>query len=154
MIEAAGGVVLRAGSRGDEVLVVHRPRYDDWSLPKGKLDPGEDAQTAAVREVAEETGVIAALGDELPSVTYRVGSQPKRVRWFRMAPVSGDPTDRPPDAEVSRARWVPVQDAVRMLTYGLERRVLLGCLRRITAASRHGNVTDALPLEDPGGAQR
>lgn len=136
LIEAAGGVVLRArspGGQGDhgdamEVLVVHRPAYDDWSLPKGKLDPGEDAATAAVREVAEETGVSARVGDELPSIHYEVRGRPKRVRWFRMVPISGDPATRPPDGEVDLARWVPSDEARTLLTYGPDRDLLLTAL--------------------------
>jgi 8-oxo-(d)GTP phosphatase len=90
VIEAAGGVVLRVRDEV-EVLVVHRVRYDDWSLPKGKLDPGEAAATAAVREVEEETGVVAEVGEELRSIVYQVPGGVKRVRWFRMSPVDGDP---------------------------------------------------------------
>lgn len=117
MIEAAGGVVLRGDGSDIEVLVVHRVRHDDWSLPKGKLDPGERAEDAAIREVAEETGVRAALGAELPDVRYRVAKGPKHVRWFRMTPVAGDPGDRPADDEVDIARWVRTDDAVELLTY-------------------------------------
>jgi 8-oxo-(d)GTP phosphatase len=128
MIEAAGGVVLRDGTDGREVLVVHRVRYDDWSLPKGKLDPGESAEDAAVREVAEETGVAAALGPELASIAYEVGGRPKRVRWFRMHPVAGDPTQRPADAEVDRAVWWPVEVALAGLTYPHDRTLLRSAL--------------------------
>lgn len=142
-IEAAGGVVLRtvasaatprtnaepaAGHGHLEVLVVHRPAYDDWSLPKGKLDPGEDAVSAAVREVAEETGVTAHPGPELPAMTYHVRGRPKRVRWFRMEYLDGDPAARPPDREVDIARWVTVADAQVLLTYGPDRRLLSDAL--------------------------
>lgn len=139
-IEAAGGVVLRPTVGGTEVLVVHRPRYDDWSLPKGKLDPGEDAATAALREVAEETGVTAILGRELSSATYRVGDRPKRVRWFRMTPESGDPRQRPADHEVALARWVSVHDAAGLLTYGHERAILDECLRTDHPDERGGTT--------------
>lgn len=135
-IEAAGGVVLRTGPSpadaggGDrvEVLVVHRPAYDDWSLPKGKLDPGEDAATAARREVAEETGVAVRVGVELPRMHYHVQGRPKRVRWFRMEPTGGDPASRPPDGEVDLARWVPIDEASTLLTYGPDRALLLAAL--------------------------
>jgi 8-oxo-dGTP pyrophosphatase MutT (NUDIX family) len=144
-IEAAGGVVLRTtpsdgtrrstadaptGHDGVEVLVVHRPAYDDWSLPKGKLDPGEEAMAAAVREVEEETGVTAQPGPELPSMTYRVKGRLKRVRWFRMEYLDGDPAARPPDREVDIARWMPVADAVTLLTYGPDRQLLADTLER------------------------
>lgn len=117
-VEAAGGVVLRPGSRGPEVLVVHRVRYDDWSLPKGKLDPGEDHLSAAVREVAEETGVEAEVaGEELSQLVYAVPAGTKRVRWFPMRPRNGDPGTRPPDREVDQARWLPAEQARTVLTY-------------------------------------
>lgn len=117
MIEAAGGVVLRTHDDHVEVLVVHRTRYDDWSLPKGKLDPGETAVQAAVREVEEETGVRAEPKGELPELTYTVAAGPKRVRWFEMTLVDGDPADREPDDEVDVARWVEQEEAARLLTY-------------------------------------
>lgn len=136
VIEAAGGVVLRHTSGADlEVLVIHRKRYDDWSLPKGKLDPGEDAATAALREVEEETGVIAELGDELDSVTYGVPAGAKLVRWFRMRPLDGDPARRPADREVDVARWLPVEEAPAVLTYGHDRHVLSQAL------ADHGDAT-------------
>ena len=127
-IEAAGGVVLRDGPDGREVLVVHRVRYDDWSLPKGKLDLGESAERAAVREVAEETGVTATLEAELGTSHYEVGGRPKRVRWFRMQAVAGDPAQRPADAEVDRASWWPIDVALGGLTYEHERSLLRSTL--------------------------
>jgi 8-oxo-dGTP pyrophosphatase MutT (NUDIX family) len=124
VIEAAGGVVLRRGAEDTEVLVVHRVRHQDWSLPKGKLDPGEDAATAACREVEEETGVTTRLGRELSEVRYAVDGEPKRVRWFRMEAVDGDPTARPADGEVDAARWWPVDVALAELTYAHDRELL------------------------------
>jgi 8-oxo-dGTP pyrophosphatase MutT (NUDIX family) len=124
MIEAAGGVVLRQDGDGPQVLLVHRVRHDDWSLPKGKLDPGETAAAAAVREVWEETGVRAELGPELPSVHYLVAGEPKRVRWFHMSATDGDPHERTPDKEVDMARWVPVEEAAELLTYDHDRQLL------------------------------
>lgn len=128
MIEAAGGVVLREDGDGVEVLVVHRVRHDDWSLPKGKLDPGEDALTAACREVREETGVDVEVDGKLPEVRYEVDGQPKRVRWYRMRAVAGDPAARPADHEVDVAAWWPVEDALRRLTYAHDRDLLAGSL--------------------------
>jgi len=129
VVAAAGGVVLRTVGEADvEVLVIHRVRYDDWSLPKGKLDPGEDAATAAVREVEEETGVVAQIGTELDSVTYRVRAGPKHVRWFRMHPIDGDPAERTADGEVDVARWLPVTEARSLLTYGHDLHVLAQAL--------------------------
>lgn len=128
MIEAAGGVVLRGEGGGLEVLMVHRVRHQDWSLPKGKLDPGEDAQAAAVREVEEETGVRCTLGAELPDITYPIPGDLKHVRWFLMTAESGEPAYREPDREIDDARWIPVYEAPDLLTYdrdvSLLRRVL------------------------------
>jgi 8-oxo-dGTP diphosphatase len=112
----------RTGDGGVEVLVVHRPKYDDWSFPKGKLDAGEDHATAACREVEEETGLRAELGDELPDTTYhdRFG-RPKVVRYWAMTPVDGEfvPTD-----EVDEVRWLSVRAARRILSYDRDRGVL------------------------------
>lgn len=120
-VEAAGGVVLRDGPSGVEVLVVHRVRYDDWSLPKGKLDPGEDHVTAAIREVEEETGVRAeVVGTELSQLVYPVEEGTKRVRWYVMRARVGDPDDRAPDREIARARWVRTADAPQLLTYAAD----------------------------------
>lgn len=113
---AAGGVVWRrAGEGGLEVVLVHRPRYDDWSLPKGKLDPGETDEEAALREVQEETSVVAEIGPELPTTTYldRSGKH-KRVRYWAMTVVSGDPRG---DNEVDRAEWVPLREASARISY-------------------------------------
>jgi 8-oxo-dGTP diphosphatase len=117
-IQAAGGVVMRDG----EVLVVHRPRYDDWSLPKGKLDAGETFEEAALREVWEETGVHARLVRELPSVEYTVRDRPKLVRYWLMS-VDSDPGFSPND-EVDSVRWVSPDDAVELLTYDRDKRVV------------------------------
>lgn len=116
-VEAAGGVVVRGGRDGHEVLVVHRVRYDDWSLPKGKLDPGEPHDHAAVREVEEETGVRTRVVRELSQVVYEVEDGWKRVRWYLMAHVAGDPAERAADREVDEARWVAADEAPELLTY-------------------------------------
>jgi 8-oxo-dGTP pyrophosphatase MutT (NUDIX family) len=134
MVLAAGGVVWRRGETGRlEVIVVHRPRYDDWSLPKGKLDPGETDEQAALREVEEETGVVAELGPELPTTTYldRSGKH-KRVRYWAMTVVSGDPG---PSHEVDQAEWVGLEEAGRRLSY-----------------QRDAAVLEALPAVVPGSA--
>ncbi len=86
IVHAAGGVVWRPGDDGDEVLLVHRSRYDDWTIPKGKLDPGETWEQAAVREVFEETAVVPVLGAELASIAYDdQKGRPKQVRYWAMA---------------------------------------------------------------------
>lgn len=132
MIEAAGGVVLRGDPPEIEVLVVHRVRHEDWSLPKGKLDAGERHEDAAVREVEEETGVHTRLGPELPDVTYPTEKGAKHVRWYRMYPLTGDPADRPPDDEVDIARWVPIDEAYSLLTYDQD----IALLRHTLAGDR------------------
>lgn len=122
-VRAAGGVVVRAGS-GDEpeVLLVHRPKYDDWTIPKGKLDAGESDLEAAVREVEEETGLHCQVGRELPSVSYNDrNGRSKVVRYWEMTPSSGRFT---PSHEVDDARWLPLSAASRFLTYERDRTVL------------------------------
>ena len=123
LVEAAGGVVWRRTPAGEvEVLLVHRPRYDDWTVPKGKLGAGEDHVAAALREVEEETGLRCRLGEELPSTSYvdRKG-RPKRVRYWSMTPAGGDFT---PTDEVDEVRWLPVDAAASLLTYPRDRDVL------------------------------
>lgn len=123
-IQAAGGVVWRRRGGGDvEVLLVHRDRYDDWTFPKGKLDLGESWEQAAVREVHEETGVIAVLGAELASTRYRDGhGRAKRVRYWSMT--VDHETGFEPNDEISALEWVALADAGRLLTYQRDRPVL------------------------------
>ena len=119
---AAGGVVARPCAGGEEVAVVHRPRYGDWSLPKGKLEPGESFEAAALREVEEETGLRCELGPELVSTSYRDRrDRPKRVRYWAMTPVAGDFT---PTDEVDEIRWLPLDEARALLTYERDAPVL------------------------------
>jgi 8-oxo-dGTP pyrophosphatase MutT (NUDIX family) len=114
-VRAAGGVVVRNGSSGPELLVVHRPKYRDWSFPKGKAEPGESDEACAVREVEEETGLVCELVEELPSTHYTDGQgRPKRVRYWRMRPVTGDLVFR---HEVDDARWLAPAEATALLTY-------------------------------------
>lgn len=127
-VRAAGGVVLR-GEDDPRVLVVHRPAYDDWSLPKGKLDPGETWQQAAVREIHEETGVTARLGVELTPTRYRDRQgREKVVRWWRMHLV--DARDRDADDEVDVVRWLTPDEAHDRLTYDSDRDLVTEALRR------------------------
>jgi 8-oxo-dGTP diphosphatase len=115
-VEAAGGVIWRPGDDGVEVLVVHRPRYDDWTFPKGKLDPGESHEQAALREVEEETGLRCRLGEEVAAVSYRdQRGRSKRVRYWAMTVDGGE---FEPNAEVDRIRWLPIPQARAVLTYG------------------------------------
>src|SRR4051812_43456031 len=90
LIAAAGAVLWRRRGEGAEVALVHRPRYDDWSLPKGKLDPGETLPETAVREIEEETGFRAVLGRRLRTVRYPVGGEEKVVDYWAAEAVSGE----------------------------------------------------------------
>ena len=122
-MHAAGGVVYRPGrDNGVEILVIHRPRYDDWTLPKGKLEPGETHEQAAVREVAEETGLRCELGPELPSTSYhdRKG-RPKSVRYWAMRPLDGGFR---PHGEVDEIRWLTVEAAEDLLSHDHDHEVL------------------------------
>jgi 8-oxo-dGTP pyrophosphatase MutT (NUDIX family) len=122
VIRAAGGVVVRDGEGGREILVVHRPRYDDWTLPKGKAEPGESDEECALREVEEETGLRCELEQELPSTSYSdAHGRPKRVRYWLMRPVAGELHFA---HEVDRAQWLPRDEAARLLSYARDLRVL------------------------------
>ncbi|HYI35138.1 MAG TPA: NUDIX hydrolase [Thermoleophilaceae bacterium] len=120
-VEAAGGVVAKDG----RIAVVHRPRYDDWSLPKGKLDAGESFEDAALREVQEETGLVCSLAEELASTEYRDRKdRPKIVRYWRMDVVE-DPGFEPND-EVDELRWITPAEAVELVSYDHDRKLLEG----------------------------
>ncbi|HEY2994069.1 MAG TPA: NUDIX hydrolase [Methylomirabilota bacterium] len=123
VVRAAGGVIVRPSMDGEpEVLLIHRPRQDDWTFPKGKLEPGESYQACALREVAEETGLRCLLGDELPQTSHvDHKGRLKIVRYFVMRPIAGEPEAR---YEVDVVRWLPVDRAVRMLTYEHDRALL------------------------------
>jgi 8-oxo-dGTP diphosphatase len=117
-IRAAGGVVLHEG----QIAVVHRPKYDDWSLPKGKLEPGETWEEAALREVEEETGLRVRLEHRLATTHYAVSGTPKSVRWWRMSLFDDDGHE--PDHEVDQVRWVTPEEAMRLLNYEPDRQLV------------------------------
>lgn len=129
-VRAAGGVVVRTRDGRSEVLVVHRPRYDDWSFPKGKCEPGESDEDAARREVWEETGCQCRLLEELPTVRYIDNrGRPKQVRWWRMEVRHDEPNV--PNEEVDALRWCSADEAAGLLTYQQDRDLLdaVGALR-------------------------
>ena len=121
-VAAAGGVVLRREVDESRVAVIHRPKYMDWSLPKGKLEPGEGFEEAALREVEEETGFSARLLGELPPISYldRKG-RTKLVRYWLMEPLEGEFS---PHDEVDELRWLSAADAVDLLTYDHDRELV------------------------------
>jgi 8-oxo-dGTP pyrophosphatase MutT (NUDIX family) len=122
VVRAAGGLVVRQSERGAEVLVVHRSQYDDWTFPKGKVEPGESVEECAVREVEEETGLRCELGDELPSTSYTDAlGRAKQVRYWRMLAVAGELGFV---HEVGDARWVTAAEAAELLTYARDVEVL------------------------------
>lgn len=111
LVRAAGGLVVRGG----KVLLVHRPKYDDWSFPKGKCADGESDESCALREVEEETGLRCELLDELGETSYVDGKgRPKTVRYWRMRAVDGEFA---PDDEVDEIRWEPPEVAAGILSW-------------------------------------
>ena len=124
VVRAAGGVLFRQRAGGPvEVVLVHRPAYDDWTFPKGKLTAGENETEAAVREVEEETGLRARPVRDLGTTSYEDSrGRPKTVRYWQMTPIDGV---LGPANEVDDARWVPLDEAARMLTYARDRKLLV-----------------------------
>ncbi|MGK2879669.1 MAG: NUDIX hydrolase [Mycobacterium sp.] len=165
-ILAAGAVLWRPVARRSvpEIAVVHRPRYDDWSLPKGKVDPGETQPVTAVREIFEETGYGCILGRRLPAVSYPVEAGQKRVAYWTARVCDGDFS---PNDEVDQLLWMAPRDALKRLVYPHDRRVVrrfakvpadtrtVLVVRHATAGSRSRfNGDDALrPLDKNGRAQ-
>ncbi len=137
-IKASGGVVVRPSPDGRaEVLVIHRPHYDDWSLPKGKDDPGETAEQAALRELHEETGYRARIVTRLGDQHYTVNNgRPKTVAYFVMRPTRSD--DFKENSEVDEIRWVTLEDARALLTYEYDRDLLDD--PRIQSAAKSGTA--------------
>jgi 8-oxo-dGTP diphosphatase len=165
-VRAAGAVVTR---KGGEVLLVHRPKYDDWSFPKGKLDRGEHVVTAAVREVAEETGLAVRLGPALSRQRYRMSNGRWKAVDYWAARVAGsdDVSRYRPNDEIDAVEWVDWKDAQQRLTYSYDRDTLaearplrrrtraLVVLRHAEARSRNGWKKDdrRRPLVRLGEAQ-
>ena len=167
-VRAGGGVLWREADGRVLVAVVHRPKYDDWSLPKGKLDPGEPCVVGAVREVTEETGFRAVVGRGLGSSRYRVLDRgrdvPKTVRWWAMRCADGTFV---PGAEIDALEWLPVEQAQARVSAGRDDGVLTRFKDAPARTStvllvRHGRAgdrdawdgpDDERPLDDEGLAQ-
>jgi 8-oxo-(d)GTP phosphatase len=143
-ILAAGAVLWRTSDAGLELALIHRPRYDDWSLPKGKLEHGESMEAAAVREIREEAGVTARLGPWLRDVRYGVADGRKLVRyWSGQASSSASPFS--PNDEVDELRWVDPDTARKLLSYAhdvdvVERLVELGPPTSVLLLVRHAKA--------------
>lgn len=122
-VRAAGGLVVDVSGVDVRVVLIHRERYGDWCLPKGKLDDGESFADAALREVTEETGLVCELGVELAEVHYEVGDRPKVVRFWAMTVVHGElaPHDR---NEVTDLGWFEIGEARAKVSYDADRRVI------------------------------
>jgi ADP-ribose pyrophosphatase len=165
LIQAAGAVVWRGDPSAPEVAVIHRPRYDDWTFPKGKLRPGEHVIEGCLREVEEETGLRVLLGRALPPVHYLVRGRLKRVDYWAARVAEHGPA--PAGDEVDELRWLPLDEARELLTFEWD----AGLLRALTAAPllttpllfiRHGSAgnrqewqgdDDRRPLDEAGEAQ-
>lgn len=123
-IRAAGAVLWRPGAEGPQVALVHRPRYDDWSFPKGKRLPGEHVLLTAVREVAEETGTRVTLGRRLPSAHYDRGGRPKTVDYWAARAAAGSQPGFQPGSEVDRLDWLELAAARDRLSYPHDAQIL------------------------------
>jgi len=141
LILAAGAVAWRrvadvasrgAAASGVEILLIHRPKYDDWSLPKGKREPGEHILLTAVREVFEETGVRSVLGPRLPPVEYANGAFRKRIDYWSMFSPDDQDSEFMPSHEVDEVCWLPLAQVRQQLTYPRDAAVIAGLRPRVT----------------------
>jgi 8-oxo-dGTP diphosphatase len=153
VIAAAGGAVWRHGEDGGlETAVVHRPKYDDWSLPKGKLDAGEHPLAAAVREVTEETGLSVLAGRRTVQTSYRLPEGLKRVDYWLMQAVGGQ---FEPNREVDELRWLPPDKAALLLSHDHDREVVADLARDDVPPApslllvRHGSAGDRADWDGP-----
>jgi len=166
LIKAAGAVAWRPGPDGrPEILLVHRRKYDDWSLPKGKVEPGETLPVTAVREVLEEGGARLALGRRLDSIRYNVGGRPKRVHYWSASVASLDDRAVPND-EVDEIEWVDADRASERISYGRDNAVIADFARlpartvpvillrhaKAVGKSSWKRADDRRPLDDAGRA--
>jgi 8-oxo-dGTP pyrophosphatase MutT (NUDIX family) len=140
---AAGAVAMRRRAERTEVLMIHRPRHDDWTFPKGHVDPGEHLLTAAVREVREETGITVRLGPPLPPQAYSLPSGLIKVVRYWLATPDGDDLPNPVDTqEVDAAEWVDLEKVPGRLTYPDEQ----GVVSSVSALARSGSTVALVVL--------
>ena len=153
LVLAAGCAVWRTSAGGSlETAVVHRPKYDDWSLPKGKLDPDEHALQAAVREVGEETGLAVVVGRRSVRTRYSLEDGDKQVDYWLARAIGGD---FEPDSEVDELRWLPLPDAAALVTHDHDRAGLADLARDDVPRAptlllvRHGSAGDRSDWDGP-----
>ena len=162
-IPAAGALLWRPGEQGPEVVLVHRPRYDDWSFPKGKCLPGEHVLITAVREVTEETEIEVTLGRRLRTVRYLSDGRPKQVDYWAARPAAqaaggtgepAAPVPFTPNEEVDQIAWLPLTAAGDQLTYQHDTDLLERV--RVRAGRHHGDHPGpaCLRAEQEGLAER
>jgi len=143
VLKAAGGILLRTSSRGDEVMVVYRKRHQDWTLPRGKVKEGESFQEAAVREVLEETGCSCRIGNYLGTISYSAEGVPKVVLFWKMTVVDDRGAFNP--EEIGEAVWLPVPAAIERLSYAQEKALL----SRLGSAQKQATPEQAVAPEPP-----
>ena len=122
VIQAAGGIVWKNEGTQKKIAVVHRHKHKDWSLPKGKLDPGEDWKKAALREVLEETGCKCKIKKYAGSISYLLDGKPKIVLFWHMKIKSIDPDKM--NGEVDQVRWLTVEEALDLLDHTDEKELI------------------------------
>ena len=122
VIQAAGGLLWKEAASGKELAIIHRPKYNDWTLPKGKLEPGETWKAAAVREVSEETGCKAEIGNFAGCICYMFRDTPKIVLYWNMKLIGE--CHFQPGKEVDQLRWMKPGDAIQLLYYPAERELI------------------------------
>ncbi|WP_188043645.1 NUDIX hydrolase [Changpingibacter yushuensis] len=150
-VRAAGGVIWRRSKKSIEVVLIHRPRYDDWSFPKGKLKQGEDLRSCAIREIFEETRLHVALGQPAGVIRYRLGNgQRKEVTYWMAQELPSDHpaiVARPSYSKASKNEidglvWLPLEQAIEKLTSELDRAIL----RRLRSMKESGTLETSAVL--------